>query len=135
VFEYHGAEHKSIFTYEAGLALTPKNARKQSRFHPRCGTSFIFLVVIMSVFVYTLIPSFPSFWMNLLERIAVIPLIAGLSYELLKLSARKKDNFFMKILVTPGLFIQRLTTKEPSDAQMEVALNSLRTALEVESGN
>lgn len=133
VFEYHGAEHKSIWAYENGLPLTVENARKQTRFHPRCGTSFIFLVVLMSVFVYTVTPHLSGFWMNFFERIAVIPLIAGLSYELLKLSAKFQKNIFMRILVMPGLLIQKLTTREPDDSQIEVALNSLTESLKAEN--
>ena len=132
VFQYHGAEHKSIWTYENGLALTVENARKQTRFHPRCGTSFIFIVILMSVFVYTLVPPADSFTLKLLERIAVIPLIAGISYELLKLSARHQKNFLMRLFTLPGLFIQRLTTKDPDDAQLEVALYSLKKSLTAE---
>ena len=132
VFQYHGAEHKSIWTYENGLALTVENARKQTRFHPRCGTSFIFIVILMSVFVYTLVPPADSFTIKLLERIAVIPLIAGISYELLKLSARHQKNFLMRLFTLPGLFIQRLTTKDPDDAQLEVALYSLKKSLAAE---
>lgn len=132
VFQYHGAEHKSIWTYEKGLPLTVEHARAQTRFHPRCGTSFIFIVILMSVVVYTLVPPAPTFALSLLERIAVIPLIAGLSYELLKLSARFQERTWVRLLVAPGLFIQRLTTREPDDAQLEVALHSLKSSLKAE---
>lgn len=132
VFQYHGAEHKSIWAYERGLSLTVENARKQTRFHPRCGTSFIFLVVLMSVLIYTLIPPSEHFYTMLLERIAVIPLIASLSYELLKWSAKHQDTFAVWLLSQPGLWIQRLTTKEPDDAQLEIALHSLKAALAAE---
>jgi uncharacterized protein YqhQ len=132
VFQYHGAEHKSIWTYEKGLELTVANARKQTRFHPRCGTSFIFLVILTSVLVYTLVPPSENFWALLLSRIAVIPLIAGASYEVLKLSAKYQNFALVKMLVAPGLFLQRLTTREPDDLQLEVALNSLRESLAVE---
>ncbi len=132
VFQYHGAEHKSIWTYENGLDLTVKNARKQTRFHPRCGTSFIFIVIFMSIFVYTVVPTADTFAMQLALRIAVIPLIAGISYELLKFSAKFQKSRLVQLLVLPGLLIQRLTTKEPEDAQLEVALNSLRESLKHE---
>lgn len=132
VFQYHGAEHKSIWTYEKGLALTVENARAQTRFHPRCGTSFIFIVILMSVFAYTLIPPAATFGGMLAQRIAVIPLAAGLSYELLKLSARFQEKPWIKVFIAPGLFLQRLTTREPDDAQLEVALHSLKASLEVE---
>jgi uncharacterized protein YqhQ len=132
VFEYHGAEHKVVFTYEKGLALTVANARKQSRFHPRCGTSFIFIVILMSVLVYTLLPSVDGFWPNLGQRILALPLIAGLSYELLKLSAKFQSSLVVRALIWPGLMLQRLTTREPKDDQIEVALNSLKKSLESE---
>jgi len=132
VFEYHGAEHKAVFAYEKGLPLTVANARIQSRFHPRCGTSFIFIVILMSVLVYTLLPPVNGFWANLGERILALPLIAGLSYELLKLSARFSGAFFVRALIFPGLLLQRLTTREPKDDQIEVALNSLKKSLEAE---
>lgn len=132
VFQYHGAEHKSIWTYEHGKELTVENARKQTRFHPRCGTSFIFIVILMSIFVYTLVPPADSFAVQLGIRIAVIPLIAGISYELLKFSAKHQKSRLVQALVAPGLFLQRLTTKEPDDAQLEVALNSLKESLKQE---
>ncbi len=129
IFKYHGAEHKSIFTYENKLPLTVENAKKQTRFHPRCGTSFILIVIVFSIIVYMFIPKQESFLTNLLLRIAVLPLVAGISYEYLKLSAKYSKNAFVKILVAPGLWFQRLTTKEPSDAQLEVGLESLKLAL------
>lgn len=132
VFQYHGAEHKSIWAYENGKELTVENARRQTRFHPRCGTSFIFIVILMSIFVYTLVPPAESFALQLGLRIAVIPLIAGVSYELLKFSAKHQKSRIVKSLVFPGLLLQRLTTKEPDDAQLEVALNSLRESLKQE---
>ena len=132
IFEYHGAEHQSVFTYEASLPLTVANARKQSRFHPRCGTSFILIVFVLSILVYTLIPRQPEFATNLLMRLALLPLIAGLAYEYLKLSARYANNKFTQIFVAPGLWLQRLTTKDPTDDQLEIALHSLKRALELE---
>jgi uncharacterized protein YqhQ len=135
IFEYHGAEHKSIFTYEKHLPLTVENARKQSRFHPRCGTSFILIVLTLSILVYTFIPRQPDFWQNFTLRIAFLPLIAGISYEYLKISAKHAGNFFVKALIAPGLWFQRLTTKEPDDSQLEVGLASLKAALELEEEN
>ncbi len=132
VFEYHGAEHKSIYTYEKGLDLTPENAAKQTRFHPRCGTSFILIVFLISIFVYTFVPRQEDFMMNFGLRVLFLPLIAGISYEFLKWSAKKQDNAFMRALVTPGLWFQRLTTKEPDLKQLEVALSALRQALALE---
>lgn len=132
VFEYHGAEHKSIYTYEKGLDLTPENAAKQTRFHPRCGTSFILIVFLISIFVYTFVPRQEDFMMNFGLRVLFLPLIAGISYEFLKWSAKKQENAFMRALVTPGLWFQRLTTKEPDLKQLEVALSALKEALALE---
>lgn len=132
VFEYHGAEHKSIFTYEKKFPLEPEYAKKQIRFHPRCGTSFIIIVFVISILVYTFVPKQDAFLANLLLRITFLPIIAGLSYEYLKLSAKYVDNKFVKALVAPGLWFQRLTTKEPDFEQLEIGLESLKTALEME---
>ncbi|MEK7544737.1 MAG: DUF1385 domain-containing protein [Patescibacteria group bacterium] len=129
VFEYHGAEHKAVFTYEKKLPLTPENARIQSRFHPRCGTSFIMLVVLISVMSYTLLPRADGFLQNFLLRVAWLPVIGGLSYEFLKISAKNMENRFVRSFVTPGLWLQKLTTQEPDDAQLEVALRALESAL------
>lgn len=132
VFQYHGAEHMSIWTYEAGLELTVKNARKQTRFHPRCGTSFIFIVILMSILIYTVVPPAEGFWAMLGQRVVVIPLIAGISYEFLKISAKWQNNIFMRAFAAPGLLIQRLTTRMPDDEQLEVALTSLKASLKAE---
>lgn len=135
VFEYHGAEHKSIYTYERGLDLTVENARKMSRFHPRCGTSFILIVFLISVFIYTFVPRQEDFLANFGVRVLFLPLIAGVSYEFLKWSAKKKDNLLMKALITPGLWFQRLTTRNPDDKQLEIALSALKKALELEEAH
>ncbi len=132
VFEYHGAEHKSIWAYEKGLSLTVKSAAAQTRFHPRCGTSFIMIVILMSILVYTVIPPAEHFAVQLGTRILVIPLIAGLSYELLKLSAKWQGQWWVKALSTPGLWVQRLTTREPDEKQLEIALHSLKASLKAE---
>ena len=132
MFEYHGAEHKSIFTYEKKLPLKPEHAKKQTRFHPRCGTSFILIVFVTSIIVYTFVPKQEAFLTNLSIRLAFLPLIAGISYEYLKLSAKYSKNKFVKALITPGLWFQKLTTKEPDDPQLEIGLESLKTALEME---
>lgn len=133
VFEYHGAEHKSIFTYEKGLPLTVENAKKQSRFHPRCGTSFILIVFVISILVYTVLPRNPDFLMNFLTRVMWLPVIAGISYEFLKWSARHQDSKLMRVAIWPGLKMQLLTTKEPDDEQLEIGLKSLQIALDLES--
>jgi uncharacterized protein YqhQ len=132
VFMYHGAEHKSIMTYENGLDLTVENARKQSRFHPRCGTSFILLVFLISIVIFTLLPKNPDFITNFSIRLLALPLVAGVSYEILKLSAKKSKNWFFRAIASPGLLMQRLTTKEPDDKILEVGLHSLKLALAAE---
>ena len=122
VFEYHGAEHKTIFCFEAGLPLTVENVRKQSRFHPRCGTSFILIVLLISVLVFSL-PFIP--WDNILLRtglkILLLPLIMGIAYEFIRLAGRH-DNWFTRAVSFPGLKLQNLTTREPDDKQIEVAI-------------
>ncbi len=132
VFMYHGAEHKTIMTYENGLDLTVENARNQTRFHPRCGTSFIIVVFLISIVLFTLIPKNPNFILNFLIRLAALPLIAGISYELLKISAKHSERIFYKIISFPGLLMQRVTTKEPDDKMLEVAIHSLNLALNLE---
>lgn len=129
VFSYHGAEHKSIFAYEKGLDLTVENARKMSRFHPRCGTSFLLIVLIVSIFIFSLIPKDAHFLIKLSSRIVFLPLIAGISYEILKLSGKYADNIIVKILIAPGLWLQRITTREPDDSMLEVAIVSIKEAL------
>ncbi len=132
VFQYHGAEHKSIYTYERGLELTPENAKKQTRFHPRCGTSFILVVFLISIMVYTFVPRQETFLLTFATRVLFLPLIAGIGYEFLKWSARHQDSLFVRALTAPGLWFQRLTTKEPDLEQLEVALSALKKALELE---
>jgi uncharacterized protein YqhQ len=132
IFEYHGAEHKSIFNYEQNEPLTPENAKKKSRFHPRCGTSFILIVFLISILVYTFVPKQDSFLENFGLRLAFLPLIAGISYEYLKLSAKHSKNFIVKALIAPGLFFQKLTTREPDLLQLEVAIASLNSVLNAE---
>ncbi|MFA7277465.1 MAG: DUF1385 domain-containing protein [Candidatus Gracilibacteria bacterium] len=132
VFEYHGGEHKAVWTYEKGLDLTVENARKQTRFHPRCGTSFILIVFVISIFTYMFLPKQPTFWMNFALRLAWLPLIGGVAYEVLKWSAKHTENAIVKIFVAPGLMLQKITTQEPDDAQLEVALRALECTLELE---
>lgn len=133
VFQYHGAEHKSIYTYENGLDLTVENARRMSRFHPRCGTSFILVVFMISIFIYTFVPRQPDFMMNFFVRVLFLPLVAGVSYEFLRWSAKQQQNTLIRLVTAPGLWFQRLTTSEPDDTQLEVALSALRKALELEA--
>lgn len=132
VFEYHGAEHKSIYTYEKGLPLTPENAKLQSRFHPRCGTSFILIVILISILIYTFVPRQEDFIANFGLRLLFLPLIAGISYEFLKWSAKKQNSRTIKLLISPGLWFQHLTTREPDLKQLEVALSALKKTLELE---
>ena len=128
VFEYHGAEHKVIYTYEAGEKLSVNNVKKYSTLHPRCGTSFIFIVLVISVLVFSLLGK-QTLLLRVAYRIAIIPLVAGLSYEILKLSAKNIDKTLVKWAVMPGLWFQRLTTKEPDDSQIEVAIEALQGVL------
>lgn len=128
VFEYHGAEHKVMYTYEAGEKLSVDNVKKYSTLHPRCGTSFIFIVLIISILVFSLLGK-QTLLLRIAYRIAIIPLIAGVSYEILKLSAKHLDKSLVKWAVMPGLWFQRLTTKEPDDSQIEVAIEALEGVL------
>ncbi len=125
VFQYHGAEHKSIACYEAKEDLTVSNVKKYSTLHPRCGTSFIIYLLFISIIVFSIIWS-ESFYIRLLQRIILIPVIASLSYELLKSAAKRKDSIINKIIITPGLLIQKITTKEPSNDQIEVAISAIK---------
>ena len=129
VFQYHGAEHKVIYAYEKGEDLKVENAKKFTTLHPRCGTSFLIIVFIISIFVFSLIPKTSPFWIKALSRVVLIPLIAGISYEALKLSDKFKDNFLVKLLILPGLWLQKITTKEPDESQIEVALAALNEVL------
>lgn len=132
VFEYHGAEHKAIAAYEAGVALTVENAKQYSRIHPRCGTSFLLAVVILSIIVFSLIPGGWPLWAKAASRIVLLPLIAGLSYEFIKETAKKRGRPLIELVIRPGLWLQRLTTREPSADQIEVAIRALNEALAME---
>ena len=129
VFSYHGAEHKCIYAYESGKELTVENARCMSRFHPRCGTSFLLIVLIVSISVFSLIPKDSHFLIKFGSRILFMPLIAGISYEILKLSGKHANNIIVKILIAPGLWLQKITTREPDDDMLEVAMISIKEAL------
>lgn len=131
VFEYHGAEHKTVFTWEKGLALTVENARPQPRQHPRCGTSFLVVVMLVSIVLFSVI-RFDSLLFNFLVRIALIPVVAGISYEIIRLSARKESGAFFKMITRPGVWLQNVTTKEPDDSQLEVAIEALKASLKLE---
>jgi uncharacterized protein YqhQ len=131
VFEYHGAEHKTVFTWEKGLALTVANARPQPRQHPRCGTSFLMVVMLVSIILFSVI-KFDSLLFNFLVRLALIPVVAGISYEIIRLSAKKESGAFFKMITRPGVWLQNITTKEPDDSQLEVAIEALKESLKLE---
>jgi len=127
LFQYHGAEHKTIYCYESKKKLTLENVKKFSRFHPRCGTSFLFIVLLLSIFIFSLISG--PWWVKLVGRILLLPVIAGISYELIKLSGKYQKNPFVKMLIAPGLWLQRVTTREPTDRQLEVGITSLKCVI------
>jgi uncharacterized protein YqhQ len=137
LLEYHGAEHKSIYAYESGDALTVGNVRAYSTHHPRCGTSFLLIVVIIAIFLFAIADTLvelklghrPTVVQRFATHFSLLPLLGGISYELLKLSGKKRDNKYVQWLTAPGLWLQRITTREPDDAQMEVAIVALKDAL------
>lgn len=123
VFQYHGAEHKVIYTYEADEPLTVENAREHTRLHPRCGTAFLMLVFVIAILIFSLVGN-PALWLKTLSRILLLPVVAGLSYEALRFSSRALDRWWVRALAQPGLWLQRLTTAEPTDDMLEVAIAS-----------
>src|SRR4029079_7742730 len=131
VFEYHGAEHKTVFTWEKGLDLTVENARPQRRQHPRCGTSFLMVVMLVAIILFSVI-KFDSLLLNFVVRLALMPLVAGLSYEIIRLSAKKESSWFFKFMTKPGVWLQNITTQEPDDKQLEVAIEALKESLKLE---
>ncbi len=128
VFEYHGAEHKSIFCYENGEELTVENVKKYSRFHPRCGTSFLLFVILISIVVFSLLGVHKNPFVNIGLRLLFLPLVAGISYEIIKFAGRS-TNKYITWLNEPGKWLQRLTTREPDDSQIEVAIASLKAVI------
>jgi uncharacterized protein YqhQ len=139
IFQYHGAEHKSIYAYEMGEELTPEKAACHTRFHPRCGTSFILIVALLAIMIYAISDTLyavktghpPALLTRFGIHFALLPFVAGVSYELLKLSGKTRDNAITKILISPGLWLQKITTKEPSKDQIEVAIAALEASLGV----
>lgn len=138
VFEYHGAEHKSIHAFEAGVELNPFNVARYTPLHPRCGTSFLLIVMVVAIIAFSFVP-IPSDWTNIpylllfiASRIIGIPLIVGLSYEVIKYAGRHKDSTAMRVIMFPGLMLQRLTTRQPDPSQIEVAIRALERVLELE---
>jgi len=127
-YQYHGAEHKTVFAYEAGVDLTPENVRKFKRFHPRCGTSFIFVMLLLSIIIGAALP-----WSNAILRtvlkILIMPISVGLGFEFIMFAGKHSNNFIVKILAAPGLWMQRITTREPDDSQLEIAICALKCAM------
>lgn len=131
VFEYHGAEHKVVYTWEAGEALTVENARRKSRQHPRCGTSFLMIVMLVSIVAFSIV-KFDSLFLNFVVRLALMPVVAGVSYEIIRASATSRAQWFFAVITRPGLWLQNITTKEPDDQQLEVAIYALEESLKLE---
>lgn len=127
VYEYHGAEHKTIYCYEHGEELTPENARKYTRFHPRCGTSFLLIVLIVSIIVFSVV-TWKTLWLRIILKLLLLPLVVGVSYEIIKFAGRH-DNSVMRFVLAPGLWLQRLTTREPDDSELEVAIKSIKLVI------
>ena len=132
VFEYHGAEHKTISCYEAGLELTPENAQQFSRLHPRCGTSFLLIVMIVAIFVFAPLGTPEWYWL-FASRVVGIPLVAGLAFEVIKWFGRNRTKRWARILMAPGMQLQKLTTREPDLSQLAVAIAALEAVLAVEN--
>jgi len=130
VFQYHGAEHKTVYTYEAGEELTTENARKYTTLHPRCGTAFLMIVLIISILIFSLAGN-PALWLKILSRLLLLPVVAGISYEVLRFSGKEYDNhWWVRLFVKPGLWLQMLTTAEPTDDMLEVAIASIKRVTE-----
>jgi uncharacterized protein YqhQ len=131
VFEYHAAEHKAINAYEAGDELTPETVQRHSQIHVRCGTAFLLWVMVIAIFVFAFFGR-PDWWLLIITRIALLPVIAGLAYELIRFAGKHADNRWLLVLLTPGLWLQRLTTRQPSLDQLEVSIRALKEVLERE---
>ena len=128
VFQYHGAEHKTIYTYEAGLPVEVKNVRPFTTLHPRCGTNFLMIVMLISIFAFAFL-GWPSLLERIISRVVLMPVIAGVSYELIRYAGKNIDHPWVKAAIWPGLCLQKLTTREPDDEQIEVAIASLKAVL------
>jgi uncharacterized protein YqhQ len=131
VFQYHAAEHKAINAYEAGEELTPETVQRYSLIHPRCGTAFLLWVMVIGVFVFALFGKLPWYWL-IVSRIALLPVIAGIAYELIRFAGKHQGSRFLMVLLAPGLWLQRLTTREPTLDQLEVSIRALREVLDRE---
>lgn len=128
VFQYHGAEHKTIYTYEKGLPLVVENVRPQSTLHPRCGTNFLMIVMLISMFVFAFF-GWPNVWERIASRLILMPVIAGVSYEVIRFAGRNYSNGLVRALIMPGLLLQKVTTRQPDDDQIEVAIAAVKSAL------
>ena len=133
VFQYHAAEHKAINAYEAGEELTPENVQKYSLIHPRCGTAFLLWVMVIGIFVFAFVGQ-PAWYWLILSRILLLPVIAGLAYELIRFAGKNQQNVILMMLLAPGLWLQRLTTRHPSLDQIEVSIRALQEVLRREGG-
>jgi uncharacterized protein YqhQ len=131
VFAYHGAEHKVVNAYEAGVPLEVESVKNYSTAHARCGTAFLFIVLVVAIFVFALVGQ-PTLWIRILSRIALIPVIAVISYEIMKLGAAHIDNKIVRTLLAPGLMLQAMTTREPDDSQIEAAISALKEVIEID---
>jgi uncharacterized protein YqhQ len=131
VFAYHGAEHKVVNAYEAGVPLDVESVKKYPTAHARCGTAFLFIVLIVAIFVFALVPQ-PTLWIRILSRIALIPVIAVISYEIMKFGAGHINNPVVRILLAPGLLLQTITTREPDDSQIEAAISALNEVIKID---
>ena len=134
VFSYHGAEHMVVHTHEAGMPLTIENARRFPTAHPRCGTAFLLTVMVIAIIVFSLIGR-PSMVWSIASRVALLPLIAGISYEIIRFTGLHGNTVITQLISSPGLLLQRLTTRKPDDDQIEVAITSMETALKADAGN
>jgi len=131
VFAYHGAEHKVVNAYEAGVPLEVESVKNYSTAHARCGTAFLFIVLIVAIFVFALVGQ-PTLWIRILSRIALIPVIAVISYEIMKFGAGHINNKIIRVLLAPGLMLQAITTREPDDSQLEAAISALNEVIEID---
>jgi len=131
VFAYHGAEHKVVNAYEAGVPLEVESVKNYSTAHARCGTAFLFIVLIVAIFVFALVGQ-PTLWIRILSRIALIPVIAVISYEIMKFGAGHINNKIVRVLLAPGLMLQAITTREPDDSQLEAAISALKEVIEID---
>ncbi len=132
MFEYHGAEHEVVYAYEGSEELNVENALKHSTHHPRCGTSFLFVVMLISILAFSTLPSTATIWQKLAARLWMLPLISGLAYEIIRFAGERPDNLLIRPFLLPGLWLQGITTRPPSPDQVEVALTALKEALSLE---